>query len=165
MTVVLLVVVGVVLVGLPLVAVLADRVLPPTRNRPVRVGPEDEVRRRFALLPNQFDEVEHAVHRGRVAPEALRPAALTLAELRLRPPTFRGKQLPLLPLPLVAAVGAALLVAYGVAVAVATGNPLFPLAYVLVFGWQGVSALRRRSLTRRAAAVNRPGHVPAEPGP
>lgn len=162
---VLLGVVGVLLVGLPLVAVLADRVLPPTRNRPVRVVPEDEVRRRFRLIPNQLDEVEQAVNRGRVAPEALRPAALALAELRLRPLTFRGQQLPTLPLPVVAAVGAVLLVAYAVATVVITDEPLFPLAYVLVFGGQGAVALRRRVLTNRAATVNRPDHAHAEPDP
>lgn len=91
-----LVVIGVILVGLPLLALGADRVLPQPRSRPMPPSrdPVEVVRAEFGLAWQDHLEVVAAVQEGRAAarPE-LRPAASGLAELVLNPPrqTFRGR--------------------------------------------------------------------------
>ena len=152
---VLLVVVGVLLLGLPLLALLADRVLPPPRNRPVPADPEDELRRRFSLSAAEHDEVARAVSRGRAAPDPLRPAAVALAEHVLRPATFRGRTVPRWVLP----VAAVALVGYAVALGLVGGGVYAVIAVVVPAG-QLVGPLIRRTRARRALTANRDG-VPA----
>lgn len=89
---VLLIVVGLILVGLPLLAVAADRVLPPPRRRPPPPpDSRDELRRRFGLTWRDTQEVDDAVRHGRATRAELQPAARSFAELVLAPPTFRGR--------------------------------------------------------------------------
>lgn len=89
---VLLIVVGLILVGLPLLAVGADRVLPPPRRRPLPPpDSRDELRRRFGLTWRDTQEVDDAVRHGRATRAELQPAARSFAELVLAPPTFRGR--------------------------------------------------------------------------
>jgi hypothetical protein len=98
-TQVLLVVIGLLLIGLPLLALVADRVLPPPRRRP---PPAPDTRqkliRRFHLTWQDALEVEAAVREGRTTRPDLQPAARGFAEHTLTPPTFRGRPLTSYPL-------------------------------------------------------------------
>ncbi len=91
-----LVVIGLLLVGLPLLALGADRVIPQAKSRPMPPSrePVEIVRVEFGLGWQDHLEVVAAVQAGRgvVRPE-LRPAATRMAELVLHPPrpTFRGR--------------------------------------------------------------------------
>jgi hypothetical protein len=93
----LLVVVGLILVGLPALALLLDRVVPLPRARPVPLDrdPHEVVRREHGLGWQDQAEVADAVRHGRRTRAELRPAARRLAELLLHPPprTFRGRPL------------------------------------------------------------------------
>lgn len=74
MTVVLLGVVAVLVLGLPLLAVGVDRVLPQFTGRPVAPAPLQVLARRYDLVPRDLIEVQAAVAEGRAA-EPLRLAA------------------------------------------------------------------------------------------
>lgn len=92
MTEVLLIITGLILVGLPLLALVADRVLPPPRRRPPPpVDSREQLRRRFGLTWQEAQEIETTVRQGRVTRPGLQPAACSLAELVLTPATFRGR--------------------------------------------------------------------------
>lgn len=162
MTVALLVVAGAILVGLPLVAVVLARVLPPPRHRPPpRADPQDALRRRFRLAPSQLDEVEAAVRQGRVvADPALRAAARAAAEHALAPATVRGRTLRSTPVAARVGVGVLLVVAllaYGVALS-RLRHPELAVAYPALYLLTGAGGLlarrRRRERARRALAAN-----------
>lgn len=77
MTVVLLGVVAVLVLGLPLLALGVDRVLPQFKGRPVAPGPLQLLVRRFDLVPRDLIEVQAAVAEGRAAqPSRLAAAAV-----------------------------------------------------------------------------------------
>ncbi len=92
MTQVFLLVIGLLLIGLPLLALAADRVLPAPRRRP---PPAPDTRqkliRKFHLTWQDTLEVEAAVREGRATRPELQPAARGFAEHILAPPTFRGR--------------------------------------------------------------------------
>lgn len=76
-TVVLLAVVAVLLLGLPLLALGMDRLLPQFKARPVTPGPLQLLARRYTLVPRDLIEVQAAVAEGRAAhPPRLAPATV-----------------------------------------------------------------------------------------
>jgi len=79
---VLLGVIVLLVLGLPLVALGVDRVVPQFRGRPIPPSPLQELSRRHHLAPRDVLEVQAAVAEGRAArPSRLAPAALDYAEL------------------------------------------------------------------------------------
>ncbi len=164
-TQVLLVVIGLLLIGLPLLALVADRVLPPPRRRP---PPAPDTRqkliRRFRLTWQDTLEVEAAVREGRTTRPDLQPAARGFAEHTLTPPTFRGRPLTSYPLAarwawLVFAIAALAFLGY----AAALGSEL-TIAYLIIYGpvaALNIAARRRRRRTAAAAlTANTPRPTP-----
>lgn len=77
-----LAVIGALLVGLPLFAVLFARRLPPPRRRATRADPLWELARRHSLIGTDLLRVQDAVAKGQRDPDArLRPAAVEYADL------------------------------------------------------------------------------------
>lgn len=77
MTGVLLGVIGVIVLGLPLVALGVDRVLPQAKARPAPADPLRELSQRHHLTTRDFLEVQAAVRDGRaVTPDSIAPAAV-----------------------------------------------------------------------------------------
>jgi len=150
-TQVLLVVIGLLLIGLPLLALVADRVLPPPRRRP---PPAPDTRqkliRRFHLTWQDALEVEAAVREGRTTRPDLQPAARGFAEHTLTPPTFRGRPLTSYPLAarwawLVFAIAALAFLGYAAALGSEVG-----LAYLIIYGpVAALSIATRRSVDRQ----------------
>jgi hypothetical protein len=66
-TEVLLGVIAVLVLGLPLLALAVDRVLPQFKGRPVAPGPVQLLARRHHLVPRDLIEVQPAVEQGRAA--------------------------------------------------------------------------------------------------
>jgi hypothetical protein len=88
-----LAIIGALLIGLPLVAVLGVRRLPPPRRRAVRPDPLYELSRRHRLSGSDLLRVQDAVAKGRAVDEQrLRPAAAAYAQLVLR--QYERKHLP-----------------------------------------------------------------------
>jgi hypothetical protein len=80
-----LAVIGALLVGLPLVAVLGARRLPPPRRRATRPDPLYELARHHRLQGSELLRVQDAVAKGRRVDDVrLRPAAVEYAHLVLR---------------------------------------------------------------------------------
>jgi hypothetical protein len=78
-------VIGALLIGLPLVAVLGARRLPPPRRRAIRPDPLYELSRQHRLSGSDLLRVQDAVAKGRrVGDQRLRPAAYAYAQLVLR---------------------------------------------------------------------------------
>lgn len=161
-----LVVIGVILVGLPLLALGADRVLPQPRSRPMPPSrdPVEVVRAEFGLAWQDHLEVVAAVQQGRAAarPE-LRPAASRLAELVLNPPrqTFRGRpvnEYPRWQRITVLVVFAAFVLVY-VFVVLGRGNVepfvTYAVIYSLIIVGGQVVRRRRRRCAAEAASANR----------
>ncbi len=79
-----LAVIGALLIGLPVGAVLGVRRLPPPRRRAVRPDPLYELSRRHRLSGSDLLRVQDAVDKGRATDELrLRPAASDYAQLVL----------------------------------------------------------------------------------
>ena len=164
-TQVLLVVIGLLLIGLPLLAFVADRVLPPPRRRPPPApDTREKLIRRFHLTWQDALEVEAAVREGRATRPDLQPAARGFAEHTLTPPTFRGRPLTSYPLAarwawLVFAIAALAFLGY----AAALGSEL-TIAYLIIYGpvaALNIAARRRRRRTAAAAlTANTPRPTP-----
>ena len=155
MTEVLLVLIGLVLIGLPLLAVAADRILPPPRRRaPPAPDNRDQLVRRFRLTWQDALEVEAAVREGRATRPDLQPAACGFAGLALAPPMFRGRPVTSYSAAtrravLVAGAGAVVVfVVYAVALGSEVG-----LVYVVIYGVGIAFAIVARRRRRRAAAA------------
>lgn len=154
MTEVLLVVVGLILVGLPLLAHGLDRVVPHPRQRALPVDPYDAVASQFHLTWQEKNEVESAVRQGRAVRPRLRPAARAFAQLLLAEPTYRGRPIGSYPI-------AGRVVVAGTAVAVYIGYCVTALvlhlefAVVNVVGYGVLLVFARVARTRRRRAVRR----------
>lgn len=159
-----LVVIGVIIIGLPLLALGADRVLPQARSRPMPPSrdPGEIVRAEFGLAWQDHLEVVAAVEQGRAAarPE-LRPATRRLAELVVNPPHqhFRGRPINDYPRWQRIAV-LVVFVAFGlvyVAVVVSRGGPavvVYVVIYLLIIVAGQVIRRRRRRRAVVAATAN-----------
>lgn len=164
--------IGVLLVGLPVLAVVAGRVLPAPRNRPnplVR-DPAEIVRTEFGLTWQDQAEVAAALRDARTAvrPE-LRPATRRLAELTLHPPypTFRGRPIsdyPRWQRTTARIAFAAVLLGY-FSVTVRHGRPegvVVPAGYaVLLLAVTPVLRRRRRNRALNTLAANQDGPAPS----
>jgi len=164
-TEVLLVVIGLLLIGLPLLALVADRVLPAPRRRPPPApDTREKLIRKFHLTWQDTLEVEAAVREGRATRPDLQPAARGFAEHTLTPPTFRGRPLTTYPVAarwawLVFAIAAVAFIAY----AAALGSGI-SLSYLVIYGTGaalGIAARRRRRRAAAAALIaNNPSPTP-----
>ncbi len=157
-TEVLLTVVGLILVGLPLLALVADRVLPPPRRRPPPpVDSREKLRRRCGLTWQDAQKVDAAVRQGRATRPELHAAARSLAELVLTPPTFRGR--PVTSYPKSARRAAQMLlvvvvIGYGAALGMFRDRGL-GLFYLVIYGSLLLTSLiaRRRRHQRATVAL------------
>jgi len=160
-TQVLLVVIGLLLIGLPLLALVADRVLPPPRRRPPPApDTREKLIRRFHLTWQDTLEVEVAVREGRTTRPDLQPAARGFAEHTLTPPTFRGRPLTSYPLAarwawLVFAIAALAFLGYAAALGSEVG-----LAYLIIYGPVAAFSIAARRRRRRAAAAALTANTP-----
>ncbi len=161
-----LLVIGVIIIGLPLLALGADRVLPLPRPRqrpiPPSRDPAEIVRTEFGLTWQDHLEVVAAVQQGRAAarPE-LRPAACRFAELVLNPPhqTFRGRPIneyPRWQRITVLVVFVAFVLVYVFAVVGRGGAPIvgYVVIYLLMIVVSQVVRRRRRRRAVEAATAN-----------
>ncbi len=161
----LLVVIGLLLIGLPLLALVADRVLPAPRRRPPPApDTREKLIRRFHLTWQDTLEVEAAVREGRATRPDLQPAARGFAEHTLAPATFCGRPLTTYPVTarwawVVFAIAAIAILAY----AAARGSGI-SLTYLVIYGTGaalGIAARRRRQRAAAAAlTANNPSRTP-----
>lgn len=157
MTEFLLIIVGLLLVGLPLLAVVADRVLPPPKRRPPpTVDSREQLRRRFGLSWQQAQEIEAAVRQGRATQPELQAAARSLAELVLTPPTFRGRPITSYPKParrVAQVLLLAVVIAYCAALGLFRDRELGVFYLVLYGGFLLMSVIARKRRRRYAEAA------------
>jgi hypothetical protein len=159
-TQVLLVVIGLLLIGLPLLALVADRVLPAPRRRPPPApDTREKLIRKFHLTWQDTLEVEAAVREGRTTRPDLQPAARSFAEHTLTPPTFRGRPLTSYS---VATRYTWLVVAFLAFLGYATAlGPEVGLTYLIIYGTAiAFSIVARRRRQRTAAAAHTANTTP-----
>jgi len=155
-TQVLLVVIGLLLIGLPLLALVADRVLPPPRRRPPPApDTREKLIRRFHLTWQDALEVEAAVREGRATRPDLQPAARGFAEHTLTPPTFRGRPLTSYSVATRYTWGVVAFLGY----AAALGSEL-TIAYLIIYGPVAALSIAARRRRRRAAAAALTANTP-----
>ncbi len=158
-TQVLLVVIGLLLIGLPLLAFVADRVLPPPRRRPPPApDTREKLIRRFHLTWQDALEVEAAVREGRATRPDLQPAARGFAEHTLTPPTFRGRPLTSYSVATRYTWGVVAFLAF-LGYAAALGSEL-TIAYLIIYGPVAALSIAARRRRRRAAAAALTANTP-----
>lgn len=182
MTGVLLGVIGVIVLGLPLVALGVDRVLPQAKARPAPADPLRELSQRHHLTTRDFLEVQAAVRDGRaVTPDSIAPAAVEHAtyvmtlDMNDRPrrprrwhPSKRAARV-LLVVYVLLLIG---FIAYGVV----AGKPTLFLGLLYLFqlgvglpvqrrAWRRRQAAARAALVANQALVRPVGELDASPGP
>jgi len=158
-TQVLLVVIGLLLIGLPLLALVADRVLPPPRRRPPPApDTREKLIRRFHLTWQDALEVEAAVREGRATRPDLQPAARGFAEHTLTPPTFRGRPLTSYSVATRYTWGVVAFLAF-LGYAAALGSEL-TIAYLIIYGPVAALSIAARRRRRRAAAAALTANTP-----
>ncbi len=182
MTGVLLGVIGVIVLGLPLVALGVDRVLPQAKARPAPADPLRELSQRHHLTTRDFLEVQAAVRDGRaVTPDSIAPAAVEHAtyvmtlDMNDRPrrprrwhPSKRAARV-LLVVYVLLLIG---FIAYGVV----AGKPTVFLGLLYLFqlgvglpvqrrAWRRRQAAARAALVANQALVRPVGELDASPGP
>lgn len=158
-TEVLLGVIAVLVLGLPLLALGVDRVLPQFKGRPVVPDPVQLLARRHHLVPRDLLEVQAAVEQGRATrPARLAPAAVEhathVAGLDVWDRPVEGRR-PVSPRArrVLMVVGPLVLVGY-VVVGLLTGNGTLTTLGVVYLAWMVVSLpLQRRAWRRRTAAA------------
>lgn len=147
--------------GLPLLALGVDRVLPQFKGRPVVPDPVQLLARRHHLVPRDLLEVQAAVEQGRATrPARLAPAAVEhathVAGLDVWDRPVEGRR-PVSPRArrVLMVVGPLVLVGY-VVVGLLTGNGTLTTLGVVYLAWMVVSLplpLQRRAWRRRTAAA------------